>query len=257
MNEQVSIKPHVHRSADLNVSLSSLSSFDCLSIAFSRHRRMMPLPPTRQIPRAYLRATLTRAYTPGSNSSSSGQRPATVHPHAPHGVDKPIAKPQVPPTATSTPSPHVHASPFASPTELASTTPPPPRHEAHEGASAFSVGAGGGPGGTPTGRASTGNPLLDTALTTIVGLGTGASGNPFHLFAALYWGRGLTGADRLVFFQCSSGASGTSNGTSRTSSTRSSSRSRRGTIPRWSSRTRRKRATHSIRTVRLRQVILH
>ncbi|KAG9221165.1 hypothetical protein CCMSSC00406_0007339 [Pleurotus cornucopiae] len=143
---------------------------------------MIPLPLTRRIPGAYLRASLTRAYTPGSNSSSSGQRPTTVHPHAAHAANKPITKPKVPPTSKPTPHAHAHApahaSQFASPIKLASATPPSPRHEVHEGTSALSVpfnfpGAGGGPGpgGASTGGASTGNPLLDAALTTIVGLG--------------------------------------------------------------------------------------
>ncbi|KAF7428731.1 hypothetical protein PC9H_007961 [Pleurotus ostreatus] len=143
---------------------------------------MIPLPLTRRIPGAYLRASLTRAYTPGSNSSSSGQRPTTVHPHAAHAANKPITKPKVPPTSKPTPHAHAHgpahASQFASPIKLASATPPSPRHEVHEGTSALSVpfnfpgaGGGSGPGGASTGGASTGNPLLDAALTTIVGLG--------------------------------------------------------------------------------------
>ncbi|KDQ28197.1 hypothetical protein PLEOSDRAFT_1040792 [Pleurotus ostreatus PC15] len=143
---------------------------------------MIPLPLTRRIPGAYLRASLTRAYTPGSNSSSSGQRPTTVHPHAAHAANKPITKPKVPPTSKPTPQAHAHgpahASQFASPIKLASATPPSPRHEVHEGTSALSVpfnfpgaGGGSGPGGASTGGASTGNPLLDAALTTIVGLG--------------------------------------------------------------------------------------
>ncbi|KAF4598672.1 hypothetical protein EYR40_007028 [Pleurotus pulmonarius] len=115
---------------------------------------MFPLTLTRRKPGTYIRASFTRAYTPPSNSSSSGQRPTAVHPHA---ANKPITKPKLPPSATSTPKPQVHAhapahaSQFASPTKLASATPPSPRHEAHEGTSALSVpfnfpGAGGGPG---------------------------------------------------------------------------------------------------------------
>ncbi|KAK7045536.1 hypothetical protein VNI00_007368 [Paramarasmius palmivorus] len=60
----------------------------------------------------------------------------------------------------------------------ASPTPPRPRHEVHEGSESISIpfnppGAGGGPniGGTGSDTPITRSPLLDAALTTVVGLG--------------------------------------------------------------------------------------
>ncbi|KAL0955764.1 hypothetical protein HGRIS_001979 [Hohenbuehelia grisea] len=127
----------------------STPSRAALRLARLAHQRTRPI--------ALDTSSRVRAYTAGPPPNSN---PGHSHDHTKHSSAKPAAIPKRKPIVSSGPDP------------------PRPRHEINEGSEAISVpfnppGGAPGPniGGSGPSFSLSGNPLLDAALTTVIGLG--------------------------------------------------------------------------------------